>query len=43
MAPRIGVVVFPGTNCEYDVVQAAERLGATGQLLWHGDLEHRFG
>jgi phosphoribosylformylglycinamidine synthase subunit PurQ / glutaminase len=37
MAPHIGVVVFPGTNCEYDVMQAAERLGATGQLLWHGD------
>jgi phosphoribosylformylglycinamidine synthase subunit PurQ / glutaminase len=37
MAPHLGVVVFPGTNCEYDVVQAAERLGATGELLWHGD------
>jgi phosphoribosylformylglycinamidine synthase len=37
MAPHIGVVVFPGTNCEYDVVQAVERLGATGKLLWHGD------
>jgi phosphoribosylformylglycinamidine synthase len=34
---RIGVVVFPGTNCEYDVVQAVERLGAVGELLWHGD------
>jgi phosphoribosylformylglycinamidine synthase I len=37
MAPRIGVVVFPGTNCEHDVVQAAERLGGHGELLWHGD------
>src|ERR1700689_1519036 len=37
MAPRIGVVVFPGTNCEHDVVQAAERLGGRGELLWHGD------
>jgi phosphoribosylformylglycinamidine synthase I len=37
MAPRIGVVVFPGTNCEHDVVTAVERLGATGELLWHGD------
>ncbi len=37
MAPRVGVVVFPGTNCEYDVVQATERLGAAGELLWHGD------
>ena len=24
MPPRIGVVVFPGTNCEHDVVQAVE-------------------
>ncbi len=37
MAPRIGVVVFPGTNCEHDVVTATERLGAVGELLWHGD------
>jgi len=37
VAPRIGVVVFPGTNCEHDVVQAAERLGGRGELLWHGD------
>ena len=36
MAPRIGVVVFPGTNCEHDVVQAAEAAGGTGVLLWHG-------
>jgi phosphoribosylformylglycinamidine synthase I len=37
VAPRIGVVVFPGTNCEHDVVQAAEAVGGTGVLLWHGD------
>ncbi len=37
MAPRIGVVVFPGTNCEHDVVHAVERAGATGVLLWHAD------
>jgi phosphoribosylformylglycinamidine synthase I len=37
VAPRIGVVVFPGTNCEHDVVQATERLGGHGVLLWHGD------
>jgi phosphoribosylformylglycinamidine synthase len=36
MPPRIGVVVFPGSNCEYDVVQAADWLGAEGELLWHG-------
>jgi phosphoribosylformylglycinamidine synthase len=37
VAPRIGVVVFPGSNCEYDVVQAAQWLGGEGALLWHGD------
>jgi phosphoribosylformylglycinamidine synthase len=37
VAPRIGVVVFPGTNCEHDVVQAVEAAGAEGVLLWHGD------
>jgi phosphoribosylformylglycinamidine synthase subunit PurQ / glutaminase len=37
VAPRIGVVVFPGTNCEHDVVLAAEAAGGTGVLLWHGD------
>jgi phosphoribosylformylglycinamidine synthase len=34
---RVGVVVFPGTNCELDVVWALERLGGEAQLLWHGD------
>jgi phosphoribosylformylglycinamidine synthase len=31
------VVVFPGTNCEHDVVQSVEVLGGIGQLVWHGD------
>jgi phosphoribosylformylglycinamidine synthase len=35
MAPRIGVVNFPGSNCEHDVVLAVERLGGTGDLVWH--------
>jgi phosphoribosylformylglycinamidine synthase subunit PurQ / glutaminase len=35
--PRVGVVVFPGTNCEHDVVQAVEAAGGSGCLLWHGD------
>jgi phosphoribosylformylglycinamidine synthase I len=34
---RIGVVVFPGSNCEHDVVEALHGLGATAELLWHGD------
>ena len=36
MAPQIGVVLFPGTNCEYDAIQAFERLGAAAELVWHG-------
>jgi len=36
MAPRVGVVVFPGTNCEHDVVQAISWLGAQAELVWHG-------
>ena len=36
MAPRVGVVLFPGTNCEYDALHAVERLGATAELVWHG-------
>jgi phosphoribosylformylglycinamidine synthase len=39
VAPRIGVVVFPGTNCEHDVVQAAAAAGGEGVLLWHGDAQ----
>jgi len=37
MTARVGVVVFPGTNCELDVAWALEELGAQTELLWHGD------
>ncbi len=37
MSPRIGVVVFPGTNCDQDVVEAVDSLGGLGIELWHGD------
>jgi phosphoribosylformylglycinamidine synthase len=37
VSTTVGVVVFPGTNCELDVVRAVESLGASGELLWHGD------
>ncbi|HVC67597.1 MAG TPA: phosphoribosylformylglycinamidine synthase subunit PurQ [Acidimicrobiales bacterium] len=36
MAPRIGVVLFPGTNCEHDAVLALTRMGADAELVWHG-------
>jgi phosphoribosylformylglycinamidine synthase subunit PurQ / glutaminase len=37
MSARIGVVQFPGTNCELDVMWALETLGARAELCWHGD------
>ena len=36
MSTVVGVVQFPGSNCEFDVVEVVEALGATGRLLWHG-------
>ena len=37
MTARVGVVRFPGTNCELDVKYAVEQLGGSAELLWHGD------
>lgn len=37
MAPRVGVVRFPGTNCEFDTIEAIVGLGGSGEILWHGD------
>ena len=37
MSPRIGIVQFPGTNCELDVQWAIEALGGQAELCWHGD------
>ncbi len=31
------MVVFPGSNCELDAVEAIRDLGADAELLWHGD------
>ena len=33
----IGVVLFPGTNCEQDVVEAIAHLGGHAEIVWHGD------
>jgi phosphoribosylformylglycinamidine synthase len=38
---RVGVVVFPGTNCELDIVEAVERLGGAAELVWHADRDLR--
>jgi phosphoribosylformylglycinamidine synthase len=37
MSGSIGVVRFPGTNCEFDTIEAIEGLGGRGEVLWHGD------
>src|SRR5262249_52941958 len=37
MSTRVGIVVFPGTNCELDVAWALEQLGAETVALWHRD------
>jgi phosphoribosylformylglycinamidine synthase I len=37
MAPRIGVVLFPGSNCEHDVMEAVRALGGEAEICWHGD------
>jgi phosphoribosylformylglycinamidine synthase len=37
VSPRIGVVLFPGSNCEQDALEAFRRLGAQAEVLWHGD------
>jgi phosphoribosylformylglycinamidine synthase len=37
MATRVGVVIFPGTNCEHDAIHAVEAMGADADLVWHGD------
>lgn len=36
MTARIGVIVFPGTNCEHDVVRAVRSVGGEAELLWGG-------
>jgi phosphoribosylformylglycinamidine synthase len=33
----VGVVLFPGSNCEFDVMEAVGALGGAARILWHGD------
>lgn len=32
----VAVVLFPGSNCEFDVMEAVERVGGKAELAWHG-------
>jgi phosphoribosylformylglycinamidine synthase subunit PurQ / glutaminase len=34
---KIGVIVFPGSNCDRDALYAVERAGAEAIELWHAD------
>ncbi len=34
---RVAVVVFPGSNCEQDVVRAFRRLGVAAETVWHSE------
>jgi phosphoribosylformylglycinamidine synthase len=36
---RFGVVAFPGSNCEQDVVYALRYLGFDAEYVWHQDTE----
>jgi phosphoribosylformylglycinamidine synthase len=36
---KIGVVVFPGSNCDRDALHAAQLAGADALPLWHQDTE----
>jgi phosphoribosylformylglycinamidine synthase subunit PurQ / glutaminase len=42
VSASIGVILFPGSNCEQDAVEAVRGLGGpdnevTAELVWHGD------
>ena len=37
MALDVAVIRFPGTNCEFDVVEAVGSLGATGRIVFHDE------
>ncbi len=34
---KVGVLQFPGTNCEYDTQYAFKKLGAQTEIIWHKD------
>jgi phosphoribosylformylglycinamidine synthase subunit PurQ / glutaminase len=36
---RAAVIVFPGVNCEHDVVHALRALGGEADLVWHRETD----
>ncbi len=41
MSTRVGVVVFPGSNCDTDTLWGLERAGAEPVALWHEEADLR--
>jgi len=39
--PRVAVVRFPGSNCDFDTLRAAESVGAEAYFVWHRDADLR--
>jgi phosphoribosylformylglycinamidine synthase subunit PurQ / glutaminase len=37
MAVEVAVIRFPGTNCEFDVVETVRALGAEGRIVFHDE------
>jgi phosphoribosylformylglycinamidine synthase len=35
MAVRVGIITFPGSNCEFDAASAFSQLGAETELIFH--------
>lgn len=35
MSVKVAVVVYPGSNCDHDAVEAVAALGGTAELIWH--------
>ena len=39
MTSRVGIIVFPGSNCEQDALHAVRYLGAEAEYVWHLDTD----
>src|SRR5918999_5620789 len=37
--PRVAGVRFPGSNCDFDTLRAAEQAGADAYFVWHREAD----
>ena len=35
VTPTVGILLFPGTNCERETARAVEAAGGTARIIWH--------